>query len=379
MQQMVRSNSSLADEIDPYFSFSPQEIRAFIRISANTPHSIDRHRALEIWQQQKLDVETRKSFVSDLIERVAEGLFRRERTGSELRASNLWLRSDLLLSKAFSEAMILRPERRWSHSSHRDFLIRSTLNEGASTNGSKKGARKGGLLSDEEYATLNVEFSNTSKPWKTAPENWCCACCARSKREICRKSNAGKWTARIFRHIEYLVETDYFIIEFRRAIYPAFIQEPIVSNEIRYTICQDCASISQQLKLQKPEITDHFYLTIADLQDSITATAPHHNHERNLSIAVDRVLANRSLAEAADAFSEHRNLAFQANMYFAIAIRSGFSEPDARAYAAMKLEAQRGLPEFGLRSFIDWLIGEGERLDWKKHEPFYEAAPEKIQ
>lgn len=353
------------NQIDPYFSFAPQEIRSFITITRNSTHTVDTAKALEIWNDKKRDFEARKALIDQLIEQTAQGLLRRERSLDETRSANVWLRTDHMLNRALADAMNAQPEKRAALVTYQNFIIRSTRNDGTGLTSSKKKTRPAQAPTDAEYAALDAEVTKICRPWREVSQAWRCDCCGRSKREICRKSNVGKWTARIFRQSEYSVETDAAVIELRRAIYPTFIPDPIVSNEVRFHICQDCSLVSTQLQAQHPEITDQFYLTIADLRESITAIAPNCNHERDLSVAADRVAANRTLSMAIDAFAEHRNTACSAESWHRSMIESGYPDSEARSYASTRLEQDRSLPQHTLDPFIDWLIDEGGRLRWK--------------
>ncbi len=352
-------------KIDPQFSFSPQEIRAFITPRPNAPHEIDIDKATTIWNGCRNDYESRKLLVSDLIERVAEGQLRRERSGSELSAANMFLRSDRILASAFADATERQPEQHWSQQSSQHFFIRSVQNDGAGYRATKNKPKSTPPPSDAEFEALDTHMAATSKPWRITPPDWRCTCCNRTKREIVRKSKAGQWMGRICHYSEFVVETDHFIIEMRRSIYPLFTQEPVISSEIQHTLCFDCVSIGAQLKVQKPALTDRFYLTVADLQASITDIAPHRNHERDLSIVEDRAISNRLLADAIDAFREHFSLASHARLRLEMAQQRNFSDSEARAYAIDVLEEQRGASQPQLDPFIDWLIEEGKRLDWR--------------
>jgi hypothetical protein len=356
----------LKGEIDPDFSFAPHEIKQFVRIRTNAAHEIDFERALAIWQSCRSDFESRKQFALELIARIANGELRRARTGAELRTADLWLRPGYLLGEAFAKAMTLHPDSGWENRSYWDFLARSTSNEGAGTNFTKRKKFAPRVPpTDAEYTALNSDIGRTTKPFRNASEDWRCACCGRLKREICRKSNAGQWIGRISHHLEYLLESDPTARELRRSLYPAFIPDPIVSKAVRTTLCHDCAGISAQLKAERREISNRVYLAIEDLRTVITAVAPHASHERDMSIAADCAQANAELVLAIDAFHEHRNLALGVHVRYRLAREWGFSDGKARAYAAMEVEETRGLLEGRLGPFLDWLLYEAARLDEK--------------
>lgn len=354
------------NQIDKHFSFSPKEIRGFISVTRNKPHSIDIAKALEIWNEKKFDFDARKALVGQLVERTAQGLMRRERAFDETRSADIWLGG--VVNRALTHAMQPQPEKRAALAAYQNFVIRSTLNDGAGQSAAKKKTRPAQSPTDVEFAALDAVVAKICRPWREASQGWRCDCCGRSQREICRKSNAGKWTARIFRHSEFTVETDPAIGELRRAMYPMFIPDPMIGAEVQFSLCQDCSLISTQLQSQRPELTDQFYLTISDMRDSITSIAANRNHERDLSIAADRVTANRNLSIAIDAFVEHRSLACFANSWHTALMKSGYTDSESRAATAIRLENERSLPEHALDPFIDWLIDEGDRLRWKLPE-----------
>jgi rubredoxin len=351
-----------SNQIDPYFSFSPQEIREFISVSRNAPHIVDPEKAHAIWIGKRPEFEARKSLIDQLVRVTMHGSLRRMRSIDETRGADAWIRME---QRALYKAIDAQPDKRTALVNYENFIIRSTLNDGAGLTAAKRKTRPSASPTDAEFVEIDADVSSICRPWREAPQGWICACCGRSKREICRKSNAGKWTARIFRHSEYSIESDYTAVELRRAIYPMFVTTPIVGDAIQFSICQDCTLISTQLKAGHPEISDHFYLSLADLRDSIVSQSANQNHEVNLSVALERVADNHILSQAIDAFLEHRNLAGHAFSRFDAVMKSGWTDGEARAYAARKVEETRSLPERALDPFIDWLIDEGNRLRWR--------------
>lgn len=67
----------LREEINPNFSFAPDEIAAFILARPNLSHRIDCGKALAAWQTAREDFERRLEFVGSVVDRVVRGEFRR--------------------------------------------------------------------------------------------------------------------------------------------------------------------------------------------------------------------------------------------------------------------------------------------------------------
>jgi len=66
------------------------------------------------------------------------------------------------------------------------------------------GSQEPHLQRQSSFETSTSKTAN--KTWALAGEGWVCPCCARTKIGICRKSNAGSWTAKIHRFREFLLE-----------------------------------------------------------------------------------------------------------------------------------------------------------------------------
>jgi rubredoxin len=355
-----KAKTSLAGEIDPDFSFSPSEIKQFITATDNSPHQVNLQKAHEIWSGEKVGFEKRKSIISYLIEQLASGSFRGEQAHGGRSIGIYWLRPAHFLESSFKEAMSLSPTLEFD--TYSSFLARSVINESAASTATKK---KAAAIhpSDAEFQEIDQTMSQAFKEWRMAPPDWRCPCCYRSKRELPRKSNAGKWTARIYGFSEYVYENDSDSIELRRELYSSYVAEPIIGNVQRLTLCQDCYLILTQVKTRRPDI-GNLYLTVADIQSSILHIEPNANHDRDLSIVEERAQSNHALSEAILAFNEHRAFSNDALACYKIARKSGCDDGQSRAYAAIKLEAEKFLPGYKLAPYIDWLIQEGVRLRW---------------
>ena len=299
-----------------------------------------------------------------IIEQTAVGQLRGERAGGELRAAYYWLRPGHFLESAFVEAVSLKS--RAEANSFGNFVTRSTLNETSTDTPSTKKQKTVLTPSDAEFAKIDKEMTEAHKQWQITPLDWRCPCCDRSKREFCRKSKVGKWTARIYAHAEYVEETDHHSIGFREGLYPSFPSDPIIGNVLPLALCQDCYLIITQVKTRRPDIAN-VYLDIEDLRASILVIGANVNHERDLSIAESRAVSNSSRAEAELAFNEHRRISLAALSHYRIGRRHGFDDGIARAHSAIKLEEENKLSE-DLSPYIDWLIGEGTRLSWREVE-----------
>jgi rubredoxin len=357
--------SKLVGEIHPDFSFGPAEIGTFITASPNKPHIVNVEKARKIWEAQRADLAARFALVEDVIVRLADGGLRRERTGNELRPAYLALQPNWFLGKAFDEATLNSPHRRWYGLA--DFIARSTSNQGARLRSSQKPRPAAAAPTDAEFAAIDQTMM-ASTPWRNAGADWRCASCNRSKREICRKSKSGKWTARIHNSQDYIFEYDPVSIEMRSELYPAFSHDPMIGDYFDYAICQDCASIKSELQAQRPEIGD-VYFSLDDLRELAGEVEPNRNHDRDFAKAAARAIENAPIIDAADAFHEHHSLSVSALVYYQLG-REQLKDGEARAYASIRLEGQQGWPEGKLDPFIDWLITEGVRLNQHQNKKF---------
>jgi hypothetical protein len=141
----------------------------------------------------------------------------------------------------------------------------------------------------------------------------------------------------------------------------------MIGDYVYYTICQDCAAIGSQLKARRPEITQ-VYLSIDNLKELVGEVEANRNHERDFVAAAARAIGNLPITEAAEAFQEHYRRSGAALVHYRLA-REQMKDGEARAYAAIKLERDRGWPEYKFDPFIDWLLAEGARLNQHRNKP----------
>lgn len=289
---------ALKDEIDPDFSFSPKEIARFIKPRPNQPHDIDVEQAREIWRTLKPVFEDLVAFAATLSQRVAAGRHRKEgRPGSPYGRplSDPEIVHQLLVAQAGD---LYRP---YQLASHLDARSRSAAGAGSSMRPKR---RPGGAApSAETFAAVDAQ-QQTFAPWRAAPANWRCEVCDRGKIEICRKSNAGRWSAQIHDVPEFELETDPVNLSYRLAERG----RPIIGSHRSALICHDCRNILAEAKRRLPGLTDAS-LTLEDLRAVVLAVEPHGRHEVDFAAVLERGQANTDRVTAVSDYWRHRSLA----------------------------------------------------------------------
>lgn len=347
-----KAKFELAREIDPDFTFAPSEIASFIRVAPNRLHEIDLDKARAIWCSVQEDVAARLDFASRMAKRVAAGRHRRE-VALGKRIQGYLEERDVV----FSQFLRVAPRR------HRNDLglileARSTSNDSAGR--SPKAKRKGKAIAPTESEFAEFDRTQQQKSWAGAGESWTCAGCDRSKREIVRKSNSGKWTGHIHTVREYVREERKESLRWRRERYPS---PTIIGSDRRVTICQDCRNIVSEVMRRSNGLTEEC-LTVDDVRALVGAATPNSMHDVDWDEAIARAIANRSLVEVISEYSDHQRLASETDREIRFLTKMpGLSRSKARELLGLEFAKANDLEAEEGEEYIDWLLDEAERLE----------------
>jgi|HubBroStandDraft_1064217.scaffolds.fasta_scaffold75127_1 rubredoxin len=290
-------------EIDTRFSFTAQEIGAFIHPRAGQDHTIDEARAYSIWQAEKVNFFGRIKLIDDLLSHTVRGQLTRDSAGMSY-ARGIVSAFDTLSLLAHSFQLEARDTERATLLSgfRNEFLARSTQRDSAKltpANSREKLLRP----TDDEYA-LYVDPVST-KTWRALAEDWTCPVCDRVKRQILRKSKTGKWTGGVRSHYECTLEADAIAIANRCRLFPDFRNDIFVREITPMMLCSDCAGISVAVSQRDQSIRDP-YLSVADRRACIRLSQPHSPHDIDFEAASHRALANDSYRPAFSAWDAFR-------------------------------------------------------------------------
>lgn len=347
-----RAKLLLKGIVDTDFSFSPTEIAEFIQPSPNRVHEINKKQAHAIWKMKKGDFIDRIKFTRKMVQWNVAGKYWREVTRGERGVASLQDRD--IVFQQFSRAM--------SNSQHyspsEKILTRSTSNDSAGHSPKMKRKPSVHCPSDAEFAVINKNNQKQS-PWVKAGEEWQCSCCHRAKREICRKSNKGKWTARIHIIPEYIKETDQESLSFRRL---NGVKSLVIGSTRQHFICQDCRHVSSEAIRRGAEINVDC-LTIGDLKKLVGIAVPNAVHNVDYEKANEIALANKPLQAAIDDYRNHQRQAAKARTEVHIKTRfNGLSANEVIDGLGYEYAVEFGIGiEEGVQ-FVDWLLDEARRF-----------------
>jgi rubredoxin len=286
------------NEIDSRFTFTAPEIGRFVRARANHDHEVDFDGAFKIWKSQEGAFMTRVNLVETLLANLGAGSLERERQGST-GARPMWMAlgsSELLWTAFYQEAK--DSERSSLLSGLRgEFLARSTRRDSAAL--PRQSSPTAGL------GPTDVDYENYIDPvsvkrWLATPENWACPVCGRSKREILRMSNRGKWSGGIREHLEFIDEVDADIIDRRRQLFPSFRNEYWVATVQTVHVCTDCSMIDSQLGQSDLSLRGA-YLKLQDMRDCLSESGAHRSHVIDVDLARQRIARNDAYWSAREA------------------------------------------------------------------------------
>lgn len=348
-----RVKRELRDEIEPHFTFTPSEIADFITIQHNRQHEVDFERARAIWSDVKDDFSDRVDFAKRMAKRIANGRHKREvAPGRKLhgqgQTKEICFR---LLEKQLPDI----------HRLHlgEDIEARSVARDGVGKATKPNRMQKGKAPTDAEFEVLDKEQSATNKLWRNAGDDWQCACCGRSKREVCRQSIRGKWTARIHRFEAFELETDPEQLWRRRLDGAGDI---VISMPQYELICQDCRGIIAQLRQRRADL-DARALTLENLRELANPAATNVAHDVDFERAEELVAKNSTLLDAISEFEEHQRRAIDLQIEILRLKMTGRSETKARDLIGFEIAKARDWePEEG-DEHADWLLEEATRFD----------------
>ena len=295
-----RAKLALGDDVDPNFTFTPSEIAGFIDVAANRLHEIDMDKARQAWAAAKDGFADRIDFAQRMAQRIAAGRHRREIAPGQSLFGPIEERD--LIHRLFSEAS----PKGYVFRLARHIEARSVSYDSAGQSPVVKRKPGGRAPNDAEFAAVEEQQRET-KGWMLAGPDWRCPCCDRSKREICRKSNKGGWTATIHRFTTYEAEDREESLYWRRRESSSDI---IIGATREALICHDCRNIVAELQRRKPGLTPQC-LTCEDFRVLVGGGAPHTPHMIDYDLAATMAIANAPLLEAIEDFNNHRVKALQ--------------------------------------------------------------------
>ncbi|UFW92025.1 hypothetical protein BjapCC829_49705 (plasmid) [Bradyrhizobium barranii] len=346
-----RAKLELTREIDADFTFAPSEIATFITAGKNRTHEIDVEKARTAWLAARDDFTDRTDFATRMAQRIAGGRHRREVAPGQRLLGPIQERD--IVYRLFAAAV----PPGYRHRLGTLIEARSVSNDSAGQ--SPKPKRKAVVRSptDSEFAAVEAAQGET-KAWIQAGPDWLCPSCGRSKREICRKSNRGKWTARIHRVVDFLPEDDEESFTRRRSVVSSQI---IIGSYRRVLICHDCRNVTAELLRRKAGF-DEQCLTLDDLRELVEGAAPHSPHQVDFEQATAMAIANAPLREAIEAYEDHRSRAIEVLADVKSTMKlMGWSWSKARDIVGYELAKAHGweLDEGDIHA--DWLLRETRR------------------
>jgi hypothetical protein len=345
-----RAKLELAKQIDNDFTFTPAEIASFIGVAPNRLHEIDLNKAQAAWLLAKDDVADRLDFTRRMAQRIASGRHRRQVAAGERLISYMQDRD--IIYDLFLRAS---PDKRRVGLAN-TIEARSTSNDSAGNSPKPRRKPRGDTPTDAEFAEIDRK-NQEHKPWVIAGNDWLCPCCDRSKREICRKSNRGLWTAHIHRVCEFEPEEDAGNLWRRRT---RATSQVIIGSHTNKLVCQDCRNIIAEVKRRTPGLTEN-NLTIDNVRLLVVVAAPHMPHEVDWEHAIMLALGNRSLIDAIDDYYGHRTNAYDTVREIKELIEMGYSRQKARDILGYEHAKANDIDLEEGDAHIDWLLDEAER------------------
>ncbi|MFZ2468879.1 MAG: hypothetical protein WAW54_10850 [Parvibaculum sedimenti] len=347
-----RAKLELGTEMEGDFTFTPSEIATFITVAPNRVHEVDVEKARLAWLAAKDDFADRIDFTRRMAQRIASGRHRREVAPGQ-RVHRQTHDRDVIY-RLFARAM----PSSYSHQLGMRIEMRSISNDGAGRSQRPKRQPKVQPPTDAEFAGVDATQRET-KAWALADSDWLCPCCARPKREICRKSKRGLWTARIHRVVEYLPEDDEESLV-RRRIDAA--GQTIIGSYRQVLICHDCRNIVAELQRRQAGFGENS-LTLNDLRELVGSAIPHSQHGIDFRRAIDMAIANAPLIEAIEDYWNHRSRAIEA---FADVKRTteimSWSWSKARDCIGYELAKTNGWELDDGDAHANWLLKEAQRI-----------------
>lgn len=343
------------DEIDSRFSFAAQEIGTFIRPVAGKDHDIDYEKAHAAWEAERGNFQARLTLLDELVGHLVHGRLACDHQGmASTRIMNGAFDAYSLLMRSFERDTKNTERAQMIWTLRDEFLARSTRRDSAMLAPVDQARRPSIAPTDEEYAAYVDPVS--SKRWLGIPSDWACPICARSRRQLMRKSKSGKWSGGVRSVYECTLERDDLAIANRQRLFPDFRNDIFVRDISQIIVCADCAGISSALMQKDQSIRDP-YLGSGDRRASIVNSQPHSVHEIDFEVARNRALANESYAAASAAFQAFRDLVRNFAGRFERGRRWGNTERELHDEFADDLDVFHSIEDPAeARDLVKWLL-----------------------
>ncbi|WP_170481395.1 hypothetical protein [Ruegeria arenilitoris] len=347
-----RVKRELRDEIEPHFTFTPSEISDFIRVSDNRVHEVDFERARAIWTKEKQGLADRVDFARRMATRIAKGRHNREvAPGKKLQGQPR--ARDILFRLCEAELPDI-------HSLNLGAAIEARSVARDVVGRTHKPIKRENVKppTDAEFAMLDTEQSAKSKHWRDAGDAWKCPCCRRKKREISRRSNRGKWTARIHRFEGFDIEDDAQQLWRRRLDGAGDI---VISKPKFELICQDCREIVAKQRQRRADL-DARALTLENLRELANPATINVAHDVNFECVEEMIIKNSSLLDAIAEFEDHQRRAADTRIKQIRLKKAGCTASEARDLIGYEIAKARDWELEEGDDHVDWLLAEAVRL-----------------
>ncbi|MCF6445684.1 hypothetical protein [Nereida sp. MMG025] len=353
-----RVKLALRDEVDSHFTFTPSEIAEFITVSDNHLHEVNITTAHSLWVDAQEDFYDRIDFVKRMAKRIAKGRHKREIALGQKLHRQVQTR-DVVYQLCAEQLPSI-------HSLHLGEIIdsRSVARGGLGETLQRSKKHGGGPPTDAEFAAINAAQASTNRHWREAGEAWACPCCERAKREICRRSNRGAWTARIHSFEELEFETDTEQLSMRRQNGAGDI---VISAPRRELICQDCRGIVSQFRQRSADL-DARVLSLEDLRILVACSTKNAAHDIDSERVEEMIVDRSAFLDAIDEFEAHQRLVTATWIEYLKLTKSGLSDAQARDLIGFELAKARDWDVDDGEDFVDWLLDEAERLSAKRRK-----------
>ncbi|WP_228876693.1 hypothetical protein [Paraburkholderia saeva] len=196
------------------FSYSPQEIRQFVRPRPNQPHEIDGDEARRIWKSQTETFALRLKIVKRIAMIAATDAHWHQEIPRMQRAEEVYKNAESIASYNYA------PGAHYELAGDKCRPLSDVFDQWRRVVQPKPGS--GPSDKDIEY----VAKVTSTKFWSRVPDDWCCVTCKRSKRETVRKSKKD-WT--------FLLSD------------PDFYDQPSGYPKQRVIACGECGALATNL------------------------------------------------------------------------------------------------------------------------------------
>lgn len=342
--------AALRGIIHPDFSFSPREIASFIIVRPNAEHGRNLEVGRKIWEAVAPAFQPRIAFIRMMAQRIHAGLQDQEPTPSHGHRERD--ERDHLMSLIHEVARVQGKHFQVSEA----ILHRSRGMDGIATSSCVGRKCRAVAPTAAEFQAFDEETSAKSPQWRMAGEAWCCTICKRSKLEILRKSNKGRWTGLIHQLHSFEIETDPRNLAHRARHQTS---KTVLKAHAPYLVCQDCRHVVATAVSFGG--TEHC-LKAEDLTELVRAPEPNVIHEIDRDAICALVYDRADWIAATDDYWAHKNRASEHFGRMTYCMSNGWTPANARAYALdeymrhASIDTARNVTEF------DWLLAEGRRF-----------------